>query len=218
MRKLLTSTALVLTLLFSCNVEIYPQADDYGLTSKRINLKVEKATLLYVLSTLAIDERIPIGFEESDADRHEAKITIDVENASVQDVMNAVIVQEPSYTWEFRDDVINVVPAVARDELLSTLLNTQIERFEPEKGSNKFEIRDAVLNLAEVRRLLSLRQANIDRFNYPVYASVFSDPKVDLSVRSTDVRGVLNKIVRDSEHKLWILKRTEQKKSVRLGF
>jgi hypothetical protein len=49
------------------------------------------------------------------------------------------------------------------------------------------------------------------QLGYPTYRSIYTNDEVDLTVSDTDLRGVLNKVVRDSEHKLWVIKRKGEK-------
>ncbi|HKO41649.1 MAG TPA: hypothetical protein VJU84_00040 [Pyrinomonadaceae bacterium] len=208
----------IFSFLFICTQCVSAQSEDSGLTTRRINLQVERTTLMYVLTTLAVDHRVPIGFEESLMDKHEPKLTLDMKDATLNDILNSVVNQEPIYTWDLRDGVINLRPIHGGDEFLTAFLTTRVNHFTPAIGVDKFQIRDAVLNLQEVRTLFRRRKVSIGRFNYPASPSVFTEDHVDLSISDTDVRGVLNRIIRNSEHKFWIVQRLEQTKAVRLGF
>lgn len=117
----------------------------------------------------------------------------------------------PAYRWEVKDGVINFVPTQSTDQLLSKLLDTPVSRFAPAKALNKFKLRNVVADLPEVKGFLDLNEVTVSRLEYPTYPSVYSNGDLDLSISDTNVRGVLNKIVRDSEHKLWIVKRGDKK-------
>lgn len=217
-RILLISFVTFASMLFTSSPSyVAPTADVHDLLSKRISLEAKDATVLYLLGKLAIQHRIPIGFEQSSLHTDKPNINIDLVNGTVRDVLDSIVSQAPIYTWETNDDVINVMPKQGRDELLEKLLSTHVKHFAP-KSTDKFQIRDAVLDLAEVRTLLANQRVQIDRFNYPVARSIFANDEVDLSISDTDVRRVLNKVIKESEHKLWILERVPKTNALRLGF
>lgn len=119
--------------------------------------------------------------------------------------------QEPAYRREVRDGIINFVPTQSTDQFVSKLLDTRVSSFAPEKGLNKFGLRNVVANLPEVKSFLDVNDVTVSRLEYPTYSSVYSNGDLDLSISNTNVRRVLNKIIRDSEHKLWIIKRSGEK-------
>lgn len=217
-RILFASFVTFASMLFaSAPAYVAPKADVQDLLNKRISFEAKDATVLYVVGKLAIQHRIPVGFEQSSLHKDKPNINIELVNGTVGDVLHSIVIQAPIYTWEVNDDVINVLPKHGRDELLETLLSTHVKHFAP-KSTDKFQIRDAVLDLSEVRALLANKRVQIDRFNYPVARSIFANDEVDLSLSDTDVRRVLNKVVKESEHKLWILERVHKTNALRLGF
>lgn len=164
--------------------------------------------MIYVLGTLAVEHRVPIGLEAADdGDADGPRLNIDVRDETLKDVLDLIARQEPAYRWEVRDGVVNFVPARAGDPFLAQLLGTRVGRFDPEKGVNKYGLRDAITNLPEVRSLLDASGVSVWRLGPPTYRSVYTNDEVDLSISDTDVRGVLNKVVRDSEHKIWVVSR-----------
>src|ERR1041385_696797 len=76
------------------------------LLEQRITLHLNKRTFLYALSTLSVDERVPIGFEVALGHKSEYHLNIDVENAPLQDVLDKIVQQEPGYIWQLKDGVI----------------------------------------------------------------------------------------------------------------
>ena len=182
-----------------------------NLLAQRITLHISKRTFLYALTTLSVDARVPIGFEVAVNHKDEYNVNIDVENAPLQDVLDKIILQEPGYKWEMRDGVINIVPYQSRDDFVEKFLNTSVRQFNPPKVLGKFQIRDAIIELPEVVNLLKANEIIASRYAYSYrYPSIYTDETVDLSISKTDVRGVLNKVVKDSEHKMWMVSRSGQ--------
>lgn len=187
------------------------QAPGDKIADRTLSLRVDDAYLMHVLSTLSVDHRVPIGLEVAADQADEPKLNIDVKNVPLKQVLDLVTLQYPSYRWEVRDGVINFVPAHSRDPLLPQILGTHITRFVPRKGINKFDIRDAIVGLPEVKSFLDAHSMTAWQLRHPTYRSVYTNNEVDLTVSDTDLRGVLNKVVRDSEHKLWVIKRKGEK-------
>jgi len=178
-----------------------------------ITLHMKDVTLLDVLNKLSSNYRIPIGLQYS-TDNTNANLTIDVASATLVEVLGLIVKQEPMYRWEVRDGVINFVPVQNQNEFFDKFLNTRVRRFAPEQGINKFEVRNRLADLPEVRNLLEANKIRIMRLSdYPYSTkSIYSNDQVDFAISDTDVRGVLNKIVRDGEYKLWVLGWGNEKK------
>jgi hypothetical protein len=173
---------------------------------------------MLVLGMLSVEKDVPIGIEFSTNEKNEPKLEIDVKNAPLVEVLNLIVQQEPTYVWEFRDGVINFIPVNERDSFFEKLLNTPVRRFVSPKGNDKFAIRDALLNLPEVDELITANGLEADRLGSPHRQSIYAND-ADLSANSTDLRSLLNKIIRESEHNSWTLKWADKKKKTfELGF
>jgi hypothetical protein len=198
----------------------FGQTPEDDLTSKPIEVHLKNATLIYVLSKISMEHRVPMGLEYSTTDKKEPKLNIDVKNGTLRDVLDSIVEQEPIYRWEVRDGVINFTPIQARERFFEKLLDTRISQFVPKKGISKFELRNTLVDLPEVKTFLEAENITVIKLgDYVYHPSIYSNDEVDLSIFNTDVRGVLNNIVRESEHKLWVLGwRTENKDSIAIGF
>jgi len=187
------------------------QIPSEDITTQSLTLRVENQTLITCLATLAVEYRVPIGLEVAFNHDDKVRLNFDVKNESLRKILDLICRQAPAYRWEVRDGVINFVPTKSTDQFLSKLLDTHVSRFAPEKGLNKFGLRNVVADLPEVKSFLYVNDLTVSRLEYPTYTSVYSNGDLDLSISNTNVRGVLNKIIRDSEHKIWIMKRGADK-------
>lgn len=183
------------------------------LLDRELSLHLNKATLIYVLDTLAIDHRVPIGLEKAPSLGDEAKFDIDVEKASLREVLDLIVQQEPGYQWTMRNGVINLSPTGERSEFVATLLETRIRHFTTGRRIDKFELRSSILQLPEVRDLLVSRGVTINRFSdYPDNQSAPASRGIDLSISDVSVREILNTVVRDSQYKIWTVGLSGKKK------
>lgn len=193
-------------LLLFGQTRYFGQSNENDLLHQKIEVHFTDATLLYVLNKLAAIQGIPIGLEKSATEEYKAKLNIDVENGTLKEVLNAIIQQEPAYKWEVIDGVINFTPTAKRYSFVAILLDTSVNCFAPVKGISKFGIRDTITNLPEVRSLLTANNIGVERFmDYPYRESIYANSKVNLNMSNTTVRGILNKVVKDSEHKIWVV-------------
>ena len=86
-------------------------------------------------------------------------------------------------------------------------MDTHIGSFTHKWGVDKFELRDSVLTLPEIKDLLGSENISVRKFDYVNYRSIYTNDDIDLSATDTTVRTILNKIVRESEHKMWLIER-----------
>ena len=193
------------------------QASADLLLEKKIDLHVRKGTLMLTLNLLA-NKNIPIGIEFSAEEKNEPKLDIDVNTAPLREVLNLIVSQEPTYVWELRDGVINFTPVQNRDVFFEKLLNTPIRSFQLPKGNDKSAIKNALLNLPEIKELIRATGVEADPFGYPHKPSIYAND-ADLTDRNTNFRSLLNKIIRDSEHNSWFLHWLDKKQKLfEIGF
>jgi hypothetical protein len=183
-----------------------------------IDIDLHDATLLLALNTLAVDHRVPIGFEQAMDSRDNLNRHIRLQSGTLKTVLDSLVAQEPRYSWELRNGTINITPVVGRDQFLERFLDTKVSHFEPPTGTtDKFKLRDAVLALPEVRKLLEANGVTVKPYDYLNYRSIYSDD-VNLAMTNTDVREVLNNIARRTEHKIWSLERLGEKRELPLTY
>jgi hypothetical protein len=218
MRKHFTVGITLLCLVMWCNAFSSPKSQQKlqdPLLNRKIELHLGGATLMQVLSTLAVLHRVPIGIEYSLADQNEAKLAIDSKDRPLSEVLDSIIRQEPLYRWEVINGVINFIPARDRDPFFEVLMNTAVSKYDPGKWTIKFQLRDALGNTPEVRVLLESHQKMLAKYeDYVSYPSIYSKKEADVSASNTTVRGILNKIVRISEHKSWSIGWSDKDKKV----
>ncbi len=174
------------------------------LLEKPVDLDLKKSSLALVLGHLSVHQDIPIGFVARSEEKYELLLNVKVHGAPLKEVLDLIVKQEPRYIWEIRDGVVNITPVGRTDEFFERLLTTRIKRFAPRPGSTKYEVKEAVLDLPEVKALLNekgITASKLMAFHRPsIYAN-----SVDLSCSDTDLLTILNKIARESEFNFWSL-------------
>lgn len=211
MRRRIIRVALataVMCLVIMSQASASSQKTTTNLLEQRITLHIKQGTFLYALSTLCVDYRIPIGFEPAVGHKAQYHLNIELENATLDNVLNEIVGQETGYKWELRDGVINVIPITSRDDFVEKLLNTEVRQFDQPTKLGKFQIRDAIVELPEVVALLKANGIKASHYGYSYNPSLNADKGIDLSISGTDVRGVLNKVIRETEHNMWMVSRS----------
>lgn len=132
-------------------------------------------------------------------------ISLNHENARLEDVINDIVKQMQNYDWEINDGVINIFPAKGRNPSFKRLLELRIREFVVWKGAEVGVIQPLiVLQLPELRKFLDDNNllAASDRV-----APWFIDRPLSQEMRFTNltVQELLNAITR-SKRGGWILR------------
>ncbi|MBK8149582.1 MAG: hypothetical protein IPK58_15610 [Acidobacteria bacterium] len=112
------------------------------------SLKVEERTIRQVLNTIAYEYGVPIGLEVAVSDDIARTISFSATNSSLTEVLDLIAQKDPSYTWEYRDGVINFYPkSEFRDTILFNLLETRIKTFNVRKRLSRLELRKSLTEI-----------------------------------------------------------------------
>ena len=182
------------------------QTVEDNLLKRRVSLRVKHGTIEEALNRLAVEQSIPIGWETSLSDFVRHDVNVDLRDTALKDVLDYLVLAEPSYRWKLENGVINVIPVVDRDDLLEKLLSLRIKEFDPPKGLYLVFFRDAILEIPEVRSFL---QTNGFEASRTAHMSGAMPPPLDFEFRVADIelRELLNKLIRDGHRRMWILSR-----------
>lgn len=200
---------LSIIIVLCCHVHAFGQSDVRELLEQKVTMHVSKTTLLYVIDTIAIDHKIPIGWEKSSTHKDEYKIDLDIEGVALREVLDSIVQQEHSYQWQVIDGVINFTPTHDKDAFVTTFLDMPVNRFPSGESDAELDIRDRIIKLPTVDRLMTSYGMVIDRLFWGRGVYVKND--VDLSISNTNVRGILNKLIRISPNKTWFIERSGKK-------
>jgi hypothetical protein len=204
-RTLVSTFVLAACLNFCCQV-YFAQPLDADLLNRRVTLQVKEGTLLEALNRLS-QESIPIGWEVAQSDSITHDINLDLNRVALKEVLDRLVLANPAYHWKLENGVINFYPAFDRDERLEVLLSVRIKEFRPSKGLDLFAFRDAILDLPEVQRFLQAKGLEASHGGNCCAGGV---PSLDgeFQTANTDLRELLNKLIRDGHRRMWILSRS----------
>jgi hypothetical protein len=200
-------------MLVLCCVFIASAQSSEELLSKRMSIHFKKATVLQILSHVSSREDTPIGFEPSLSDHSHEVMQIDVDNASLEDILNLLVQNAPRYRWRYVDGAINVTAVTDQDPVISRLLSLPIKSFETPINTPTLKLMDAVLRLPEVAEFLNGQgltgssAANMSIFLQP--DPIRSSTKIMTS--NVEFRAVLNKTIVATQNRLWIAYRNGEK-------
>lgn len=173
------------------------------------SVSIKASNIHLALSDISDKYRLPIGLEVSPDDDllKERDIVVKLDSGTLRDVLNSVAGQNPLYTWEIVDGVVNVFPKGGREPVLKALLETRVGDFRVSSGMSRFTFRENLTGSAEVKGVLAAFgvKSNNEIFVSRDMAKLGLSSPLDLS--DVSVKAVLNQVIRDSETRYWIVNR-----------
>jgi len=200
-----------LTCLLIVNVNGQGCAEN-TILDREITLRVEKASFVFVLSELIING-VVIGFEKSLSHSDEKKITLDVKNKPLRDVLNEISKFESGYDFEATDGILYIYPNRDRSEFLRSLLESDIGSIRVANNRDKFAIRDQLLNLPEIKRQMDKWSVTRSVWGYDVSPNTRSTAEIDFLFGGGSFRRLLGDIACRTVNKYWAIGITGSKKN-----
>jgi len=192
---------IVLLILISALTGFGQQPADDFLSRSVPEMRMARVGVHQILSRLSVRYRVPIGFEaipsETPPQPNEV-ISINIENGTVRDVLNAITEADSRYRWEEVDGVINVFPRERQDEILEVVVREfQVNRMPAAR------VREAITDLPEVKaRLDSL---GVSPLHLTLMPHIRDRSLISLNLRNVTVRDILNEIARRSTSRYWVV-------------
>ena len=183
-------------------------AADKDFLEQRIDWNMANPNLYAACAILAA-KGVPIGIEDiADATASKYNKIVHLESGTLKEIMNSLIKQEPNFAWEVQDGVVNVYPVRARDGILQAFLETRFKSFSAKKETGRKQIAETIYRAGEINAFLNSRKIKLTVFNRnDLYVA---DAIEDLNVSDTNLRNLLNRIVKDrSDSNQWLIQRTE---------
>ena len=138
---------------------------------------------------------VTIGLE-IDPKQPKRQISIDVNDATLADVLNAVVKSAPVYQWRERNGSIEVLPVEGSNGFLDTMINSfQVNEVDQTEAMNR------MLNLLEVQA--NLRSMSLTRKDLSSTSAKQSE-KLSVKIESVTIRQALSMIANESRARFWV--------------
>jgi hypothetical protein len=174
------------------------------------NVNIQKSNVPLALSEIAYKYSVPVGVEVSPEDDllKEGNIIVQIENGTLQDILNSIVSQNPLYSWRIEDGVVNVFPRGQREPLLKALLEANIQTFSIEEGTSRFKFRESLTKSPELKIIL-------DKYGVTSNNEIFLSRDIAVlghgfcfKVSNMTVKSILNQVIKESETKYWIVNKS----------
>jgi len=173
------------------------QATSVGkaLEQRHAHFEVRGGKLNLALQRLATECDLTIGYEALPASQGLAEINVDIQDGTLRDILNALITNDPRYTWTTSEQTINVYPVIEEDPLMQLV----IPRFRIERADS-YEALNVLFNLPEIRGELERVKTKRRDFFDGNSAQLRS---FSIDMKQVTVRQTLNAIAHSSNSGFW---------------
>ncbi len=156
-----------------------------------------KGDFTSVLAALPNVYGVTVGLE-LDTQRYH-NVTVSLQDATLMDVMNALVQSSKKYQWRQTGGFIDVWPLAGGNLLLETRINSfNVKDLSPSEAF------DQLLNLPEVQA--NMTTLNLKRRAPDVTPGKLSSSRFSVSLEGVSLREALNKIAQESRIEIWIFR------------
>ena len=150
-----------------------------------------------ILAALPNAYGVTVGLE-LDTQRYH-NVSVSLQDATVTDVMNALIQSSKKYQWRQTGGFIDVWPLAGSNPLLETRINSfNVKDLSPSEAF------DQLLNLPEVQA--NMTTLNLKRRAPDVTPEKLSSSRFSVNLEGVSLREALNKIAQESRIEIWIFR------------
>lgn len=152
-----------------------------------------------LLETMSEHFGVTIGLEV-DPGQPKSWVKVELRQATLPDVLNAVVQSEPRYQWRERDGFIDVFPVAGS----SPLLDTKINSFSAQ-DVDQTEAINRLLSLPEI--LVGMSEMNLSRGDFNRVALRRERKRFSINLEGMTMRRALHEIAREGGGRFWISRR-----------
>lgn len=129
--------------------------------------------------------------------QHYSQVRLSLRDATVTDVMNAIVQSTKKYQWRQTGEFIDVWPSAGGNPLLETRISSfNVKEVSPAEAF------DRLLNLPEVQT--SMTALNLKRRAPDVSPGKLSSSRLSVNLEGVSLREALNTIARESRLEIWV--------------
>ena len=155
-----------------------------------------KGDFAMALAAIPTAYGVTVGLE-LDTQRYRV-VNVSLEDATVTDVMNAIIQSSKKYQWRQTGEVVDVWPSAGSNPLLDTRINSfKVKDLSPAEAF------DQLFNLPEVQA--SMNGLNLKR-RAPDSPGKLSGSRFSVNLEGMSLREALNKIAQEAHLEIWIFR------------
>jgi hypothetical protein len=149
-----------------------------------------------LLANLAQTFQVPIGLEV-DPRQPKSRVKFELREATLADVLNAIVKAEPRYQWRECDGGVEVLPVEGGSPLLETIISSfQLGE------ADEMEAINQLLNSPEVQ--VSLRALNLSHSDSVRAPAGRNGKKFSVSLEGVTMRQALHRIVTEGGGLFWV--------------
>ncbi len=203
-------------LVIVLNASSFAQSEARGPKERICNLpvkdlQIEARNINLLMSKLAYQYNVAISLEVAiDDDLLSSKhIKLNVKKGTLADVLDDIVEQQPSYTWESSESTIRVFPKQEkRDPFLQALLETKISHFVIPRSTARLTIKQTLTNRPELKDLLASNGVRLSKEVFLSHEIQSIGPDFSLDLENVLVRGILDYMMQNSQTRYWSVRRS----------
>ena len=210
----LIGMAALLVIVFSAGT--FAQSETHNRKEEKINLpvkdlQIEAGNIHLMLSKLAYQYSVPISLEVASDDLLSSKpIKVNVKKGTLADVLESIVTQRPSYTWESSESTIRVFPKHEfRDPFLHSLLETKITHFVIPPRTAKLTFKQKLTSQPELKDLLASNGVSLSTDGILNHEIRSFGPEFTLDLQDVPVHEILDYVINHTRTRYWLIRRSE---------
>lgn len=177
---------------------------------KQITVSLQSVSVKDALLYISGKSKVRIGFIGVIGDEGNKKVTLDIRQGSVRQVLNELITQVDSYKWDISNDIINVLPTYCQNKVAALKID-----FLELSDKKLDEVGTAILDAPEVR--IGITNMGVSKTEELKYSGAPRRSLVSIVLSNQTVREGLNEIASKGFASFWSLEmRGEKNEFVRI--
>ncbi len=174
-----------------------------------LNVNFDKLGLVTVVSVLAQDKGIPVGYVNNGPDDG-ARITFSANGIKLKDLLVVLEQSFPDSVFEISENVLEVFPK-KQDPIVEGFLCSSTERLDIRANNNWSFLRDAIYEAPSVRKFLEERRIEAVKAYSTHNDIAFSDEAIPPDPSTLTVKQILTKVVTEGTSSMWQISRYGKK-------
>ena len=195
LKRTVLVACMVITACFASNTLAQQVPANASSPLKLVSFHGDMASLL---SALGPSFGVTIGFE-ADPLKPYSEVKVEVREATLPDVLNAIVKSEPRYQWREVDGVFEIFPIKGTSPLLEIMIGSlQLTDVSGAEATNQ------LMDLAEVRPVVMSMKL---KSRAATTSARTSEQKFSINLSGVTLRQALDQIAKESGTKFWLFRK-----------